>query len=152
MSPLPDPGVSQAFPGMPLITDDLYTPRSIELPSKPGASVKYRFFPSPEKPQGGPNQTLVVFLNSLLTSMDTWLPTISGLREKVEASLQPAMLCYDRYGQDLTTDHDPSDKGREPYHGHDYTDAAKDLDELLNLICREHFPPTPLRDLESFSS
>ena len=113
-----------------------YEPLGIQLPHKFGATIKYRFFPGTN--DHGPKPSLVIFLNGLLTSMDTWLPIISGLRDSV-LTKTPAILCYDRFGQGFTEDRDPLDRGREPGHGHDCNDAAQDLNELLEKTCLQYF-------------
>lgn len=121
-----------------------YAPYSIELPSKPGAQIKYRFFhknddAGAKEAQSKKSQTLVVLLNGLLMSMDSWLPVISALRSaELETTLPLSIISYDRYGQGFTTDHDPSDAARVPGDSHDCQDAAKDLVELLQEICLHH--------------
>lgn len=41
------------------------------------------------------------------------------------------MLAYDRYGQGVTEDRDPKDRGRERGHGHDVADAVEDLHQII---------------------
>ncbi len=47
------------------------------------------------------------------------------------------MLAYDRYGQGLSGDRDPLERGRERGHGHDVADAAVDLHDLISQISSE---------------
>lgn len=48
------------------------------------------------------------------------------------------MLAYDRYGQGLTGDRDPHDRGREEGYGHDVRDIALDLHQLAKQVCKKH--------------
>ena len=89
MPPLPDSGLFQANPDMPLTTDDLYAPRSVELPHKPGASIKYRFSPGLGNPEGEPNLSLVVFLNGLL-NLHGYLVTYHLQTKRNSRSIPPA--------------------------------------------------------------
>ena len=109
------------------------TNHTIELDTKPGASIHYTFAKSRE-----PNHSfLIVFLNGLMTDKTSWLPTMAGIIRK-EPSFPP-MLAYDRYGQGMTEDRDPHDIGRETGYGHDVLGCARDLHQLVHQIFKEHY-------------
>lgn len=104
---------------------------TLSLPLKPGAMIHYSFVHSNSaavKPQ------LVIFLNGLMTDKASWLATMAGLIRSRKVIGFPYLLAYDRYGQGLTENHDPQDRGREEGHGHDVADAAKDLHQIIIQI------------------
>ena len=84
--------------------------------------------------RGKNNDVLIVFLNGLMTDKTSWIPVMANIirQRKGSANGFPSMLAYDRYGQGMTSDHDPQDEGREQGHGHDCADAAQDLHHLIN--------------------
>lgn len=47
------------------------------------------------------------------------------------------MFSYDRYGQGLTEDRDPNDRGKEEGHGHDVEDVVKDLHQIILVFTQE---------------
>lgn len=105
---------------------------SLALETKPGASVQYTLAQG-KKPA---DSLLVVFLNGLVADKSSWLPTMAGI---IRADPDfPTMVAYDRYGQGLTEDRDPQDRGREEGYGHDVRDAAVDLHQLIGQVCKNH--------------
>ena len=103
----------------------------ITLDTKPGALIHYTFVQSRQ-----PDPTyLIVFLNGLMTDKSSWLQTLAGVIRAVPDF--PPMLAYDRYSQGLTEDRDPQDAGREEGYGHDVKDAASDLRQLIEQVCKE---------------
>ncbi|KAI4181503.1 MAG: hypothetical protein LQ346_006769 [Caloplaca aetnensis] len=113
---------------------------TIALESKPSASIHYTF----AKGQGlqkGPHR-LVVFLNGLMTDKSTWLPVMAAIIRDNQGSGYPPLLAYDRFGQGLTDDQDPQDQGRQPGRGHDVSDAAQDLHQLIIQVCRDKLETT----------
>ena len=82
-------------------------------------------------------RVIIVFLNGLMSDKSSWLPVMASIiRERKESSTAgPTLLAYDRYGQGLTTDTDPLDRGREKGRGHDVKDAAEDLRHLIAQVC-----------------
>lgn len=108
---------------------------TIKLTTKPSASIHYTFV------QGSSNHhpsQLVVFLNGLIADKASWLAVIAGIiRTRKATTGFPSMLAYDRYGQGLSEDRDPQDRGREKGHGHDVADAVVDLHQLITQIAQE---------------
>lgn len=105
-----------------------------KLRSKPGATIHYTFA------RGSPTpHCLVVFLNGLMADKTSWLAVMASLIRSPKAVTYgiPPMLAYDRFGQGLTEDRDPLERGREKGHGHDVADAAVDLHELISQISSE---------------
>ncbi len=105
-----------------------------KLPSKPEATIHYTFA------RGSPTtHCLVVFLNGLMADKASWLAVMAGLIRSPRAVSYgiPSMLAYDRFGQGLTEDRDPLERGKEKGHGHDVADAAVDLHELISQISSE---------------
>ena len=105
---------------------------SLELTTKAGAFIHYSYMtgtalsPSP----------LVVFLNGLMTDKSSWLAIIAKVTQAMPN--HPTVLAYDRYGQGLTEDRDPQDQGREKGYGHDATDVARDLHQLVRQFVVKH--------------
>lgn len=63
--------------------------------------------------------------------------TIDKLREYSPQSL-PAILTYDRFGQGLSVDRDPTDAGAEdPSHAHDCMSAVGDMRQLITQIAKD---------------
>lgn len=100
-----------------------------KLPSKPGATIHYTF-------AQGSSTCLVVFLNGLMADKASWLAVMASLIRSPRAVNYgiPSILAYDRFGQGVTEDRDPLERGREKGHGHDVADAAVDLHELISRI------------------
>jgi pimeloyl-ACP methyl ester carboxylesterase len=111
---------------------------SLTLDTKPGAKVHYTYYPaSARKGHSNPfSQTLVVYLNGLMSTRESWDPSIHSFLEKriVGGLPSPGLLSYDRYGQG-DSDRDPSDTDS---HGHDATSAVQDLKQLILQIWRDH--------------
>ncbi|KAG8525667.1 uncharacterized protein KY384_000427 [Bacidia gigantensis] len=127
-------------PAMMLPSEILHN--SVELPHKPGAQIHYSIA-RPDEIDTSP--VLVVFLNGLMSDKATWLPVMAGVIRQQKAaatpfSSWPTMLAYDRYGQGLTSDTDPKDKGQEQGRGHDVKDAAMDLHYLINEVNMQSKP------------
>ena len=108
---------------------------TVKLTTKPSASIHYTFV------QGNSNHEtyrLVVFLNGLIADKASWLAVMTGIiRTRRTTKGFPSMLAYDRYGQGLSQDRDPQDRGRETGHGHDVADAVTDLHQLITQIAQE---------------
>ncbi|KAF4971141.1 hypothetical protein FSARC_1974 [Fusarium sarcochroum] len=106
----------------------------IELDTKPGAKIAYRF----QSTQGSiKTPMLMVFVNGLGLPQAGWTPAIEKFIALRTAANQPvpAILTYDRYGQGQTIDRDPQDaKAEDPMHGHDCLDVVRDLRQLLTQI------------------
>ncbi|KAJ4294004.1 hypothetical protein N0V90_007693 [Kalmusia sp. IMI 367209] len=125
LPPFPDPEIS-----------------SITLDGKPGAKIRYTYYPSsPSKPHR-PNpfsKSLVVFLNGLLLPRSSWDPTLHSFLEKriTNRLPYPALLSYDRFGQG-DSDRDPDDKEPPPCHGHDCMSAVHALRQFTLQIWKEH--------------
>lgn len=107
----------------------------LELHHKAGASIHYSLARGTEWDS---SNVLIVFLNGLMSDKASWLPVMAGIirQRKGTAAGIPSMLAYDRYGQGMTSDSDPQDKGREKGHGHDVADAALDLHALIAQVLR----------------
>ena len=105
---------------------------SLELTTKPGASIHYSYIKGVEQN----SSPLVVFLNGLMTDKASWLAIMSKVSQAMPN--HPTMLAYDRYGQGLTEDRDPQDQGREEGYGHDVRDAAKDLHQFIIQFLGRH--------------
>jgi pimeloyl-ACP methyl ester carboxylesterase len=101
------------------------------IPSKPQAPLAYNLFESGQSD----DSPLVVFINGLGLPSVSWNASISLLQESA-TSIKPKILTYDRYGQGATTSRDPLDgePGKEPGYGHDLSDVADDLYELLKVV------------------
>lgn len=111
------------------------TAGAIKLTTKPSASIHYTFVHGNSSRH--PYQ-LVVFLNGLIADKASWLAAIAGIiRIRRTTAGFPSMLAYDRYGQGLSEDRDPQDRGREKGHGHDVADAVADLHQLIAQISQE---------------
>jgi pimeloyl-ACP methyl ester carboxylesterase len=115
---------------------------SIVLEGKPSAKIAYTYYPpsKSDRQQTNPfSQTLVVFLNGLLSARDSWDASIhSFITKRLKTRLPyPALLSYDRYGQG-DSDHDPDDKEPPPSHGHDCKSAVHALRQFLLQIWKEH--------------
>ncbi|MCJ1333744.1 hypothetical protein MMC10_010444 [Thelotrema lepadinum] len=105
----------------------------ISLPSKPGAQIAYDFI-NPEQ-SGEANSFLIVFINGLGLPAESWKSLISEI-QSLEPRRRAQCLTYDRYGQGATKDHDPLDSKpeKDAGYGHDMSDAAQDLHELLKTV------------------
>ena len=106
----------------------------VQLSTKPGASIHYSFALGNAKRHA---HQLVVFLNGLMSDKASWIAVMAGIIRQRPLSGFPSMLAYDRYGQGMTEDRDPQDKGQEPGHGHDVADAASDLHQMLSQVVEE---------------
>lgn len=111
---------------------------TLRLDHKPSAKLHYTYYPS-STPNGHSNpfsQTLIVFLNGLMSTRSSWDLSISSFLEKRIAGRlpYPSILSYDRYGQG-ESERDPSDRGEE---GHDATVAVHDLKQVILQIWRDH--------------
>ena len=105
---------------------------ALALETKPGASIQYTLAQSRKRT----DSPLIVFLNGLVADKSSWLPTMAGI---IRADPDfPSMVAYDRYGQGLTEDRDPQDRGREEGYGHDVRDAAVDLHQLIGQVFKDH--------------
>lgn len=105
---------------------------SLALDTKPSAAIQYTLAQSRRPAES----LLVVFLNGLAADKSSWLPTMAGIIRADPGF--PSMVAYDRYGQGLTEDRDPLDRGREEGYGHDVRDAAMDLHQLISQVCKDH--------------
>ena len=105
----------------------------VALPSKPAAKIAYDF--SKPKQSDESNPCLVVFINGLGLPAESWKSVVSAI-EAQKPTRRPQCLTYDRYGQGATKDRDPLDSrpGKDPGYGHDVSDAAQDLHELLKTV------------------
>ena len=112
----------------------------IGLETKPTAKIHYTFAAG-NKSKEEPHR-LVVFLNGLMTDKSTWLPVMAGIIRSHRDKGFPCLLAYDRYGQGLTEDRDPQDKGKDSGRGHDVADTVRDLHQLLTQIWLEQFGET----------
>ena len=114
---------------------------TIQLDHKPGANIHYTYYPaSSRKGHSNPfSQTMIVYLNGLMSTRTSWDASIhSFLEKRIVGRLPcPGLLSYDRYGQG-SSDHDPLDKDPPPCHGHDALSAVADLKQLILQIWREH--------------
>ena len=122
--------------------------QKISLATKPGAFLHIStLFPDPsDRPNGPLENVLVVFLNGLILSRETWFEAIDQLiesRHRVGQPL-PALLSYDRYGQG-DSDPDPNDPQDTAY-GHDAMEVITDLHQLLEQVSRDYLR-SPLGDL-----
>lgn len=115
---------------------------SIRLDAKPGAKIRYTYYPASTSRKNHTNpfsQTLIVYLNGLMMPRSSWDPSIKSFLEKrVTGGLPyPGILSYDRYGQG-ESDRDPTDKEPPPCHGHDAMAAVHDLKQVILQTWREH--------------
>lgn len=115
---------------------------SMALDTKPGARIHYTYYPAsnPNGSHSNPfSQTLIVFLNGILSVRSSWDATIRSFLEKRIAGRlpYPSLLSYDRYGQG-ESDRDPDDREPPPCHGHDAISAVKALKQFTLQIWREH--------------
>lgn len=115
---------------------------SVYLDHKPGAQLHYTYYPASKSRKNHLNpfsQTLIVYLNGLMTSRSSWDQSIASFLEKriIGRLPYPGLLSYDRYGQG-DSDRDPGDKDPPPSHGHDCMAALQDLKQLILQIWREH--------------
>ncbi|KAF2819331.1 hypothetical protein CC86DRAFT_144685 [Ophiobolus disseminans] len=114
---------------------------TIGLDHKPGAKIHYTYYPASSR-KGVTNpfsQTMIVYLNGLMSTRTSWDKSIQSFLEKriVGRLPYPGLLSYDRYGQG-NSDRDPHDKEPQPCHGHDAVSAVQDLKQLILQIWREH--------------
>ncbi|KAL8856578.1 MAG: hypothetical protein Q9178_006807 [Gyalolechia marmorata] len=105
---------------------------SIALNHKPSAKVHYTFAAG-NNPETAPCR-LIVFLNGLMTDKSTWLPVMAGFIRDHRDNGFPSLLAYDRYGQGLTEERDPQDRGQDEGRGHNVADAVHDLHQLVTQI------------------
>ncbi|KAL8664364.1 MAG: hypothetical protein Q9168_007916 [Polycauliona sp. 1 TL-2023] len=105
---------------------------SIALKTKPTAKIQYTFAAgnTPEHE----SRRLVVFLNGLMTDKSTWLPVMAGIIRSRHSKGFPSLFAYDRYGQGLTEDRDPQDRGQDEGYGHNVADTVRDLHQLITQI------------------
>jgi len=107
----------------------------IRLLTKPIGRLCYTFLPGAGAPTSNP--ALVVFLNGVGLPQSSWFPVIDGLAEHFPHR-RPPLLSYDRFGQGMSTDSDPSDAGTvDPLHGHDCMSVVRDLRQLIRQIANE---------------
>ena len=114
----------------------------LSLPQKSAASIHYSLVNS-----NAAKHQLVLFLNGLMADKASWLAAMAGLIRSCKTTGFPHMLAYDRYGQGLTEDRDPQDRGREEGHGHDVADAVNDLHQII-LEITKNILPIPLKSLQ----
>jgi pimeloyl-ACP methyl ester carboxylesterase len=108
-------------------TTGIPPPKELTLPSKPSAPISYTYIPpSP------PSSNLIIFINGLGLPASSWDASI--LQFLFLKEHHPAFLCYDRFGQGLTTSRDPLDGTPGKELGHDFLDIANDLHELLHVL------------------
>lgn len=118
----------------------------LQLTTKPGAQLCYRFYPS----SSTKTPLLLAFLNGLGLPQANWEPAITKLQELRKDRDLPPILTYDRFGQGQTTDRDPHDKdAADPSHGHDCTIVVKDLRQFLSQIVLERMN---ISDLDSVAT
>ncbi|KAF2015434.1 hypothetical protein BU24DRAFT_461680 [Aaosphaeria arxii CBS 175.79] len=115
---------------------------SLILENKPNAKLHYTYYPASTSQPHHPNpfaQSLIVFLNGLLSPRSSWDASINDFLEKRISSRlpYPALLSYDRYGQG-DSDHDPDDPDPPPSHSHDAMSAVRSLKQFLLQIWKEH--------------
>jgi pimeloyl-ACP methyl ester carboxylesterase len=115
---------------------------STKLDSKPGARIHYTYYPASKSRKNHTNpfsQTLIVYLNGMMSTRTSWDASIESFLEKriVGRLPYPGLLSYDRYGQG-ESERDPTDKEDPPCHGHDVLSAVQDLKQLILQIWREH--------------
>ncbi|KAL8645811.1 MAG: hypothetical protein Q9226_007128 [Calogaya cf. arnoldii] len=108
---------------------------SMALKYKPTAKVHYTFAAG-NRPEQEPCR-LVVFLNGLMTDKSTWLLVMAGIIRNHRDNGFPSLLAYDRYGQGLTDDRDPQDRGQDKGRGHNVADAVHDLHQLVVQISNQ---------------
>lgn len=115
------------------------THKTISLNHKPNAIIHYTFA------RGSNDPILVIFLNGLMSDKTSWIPVMAGIirQRKGSATSFPSMLAYDRYGQGMTSEHDPQDEGKEKGHGHGCKDAAGDLYQVILQISKDQMSTTP---------
>ncbi|KAI9812739.1 MAG: hypothetical protein M1827_004495 [Pycnora praestabilis] len=115
---------------------------SVALATKPSAKIHYSFVPGT---RSSASTCLVIFLNGLVAPKALWIPVMSSVIQQRFNTGYPAMLTYDRYGQGLTTDTDPTDEGKEEGHGHDVADVVADLRQLITQIAEDILGVVPER-------
>jgi pimeloyl-ACP methyl ester carboxylesterase len=119
---------------------------SIKLDTKPGAKICYTYYPASTSRKNHSNpfsQTMIVYLNGIMSSRTSWDRSIHSFLEKriIGQLPYPGLLSYDRYGQG-DSDRDPTDKEQPPCHGHDAMAAVQDLRQLIEDIWRDHLDLT----------
>ncbi|KKY27836.1 hypothetical protein UCRPC4_g00816 [Phaeomoniella chlamydospora] len=107
----------------------------ITLPHKSSVRIAVKWLPA-KAPSPSVTLTrddiLVVCLNGLMTTMASWADVANQVIRQLPKNHNVSLLCYDRYGQGSTTDHDPKDaQAEDPSHGHDLTDAVRDVHALV---------------------
>lgn len=103
------------------------------IPSKPTAPISYTFIRAGSgKAAQTAQRCLIVFVNGLGLPASSWLPAITAFQLETKAC--PAMLTYDRFGQGLTTARDPLDGTEEKRLGHDLSDVATDLHDIVLTV------------------
>jgi len=108
---------------------------TLQLDHNPGLDIHYTYYPA-SNPTGHSNpfsQTLVVYLNGLTSTRDSWDASICSFLEKriVGRLPYPSLLSYDRYGQ-AESDRNPEERE------HDLMAASQDLRQFILQIWREH--------------
>lgn len=114
---------------------------TIELEGKAGAKIHYTYYSASKSEPNHPNPfstSLIVYLNGLLTTRDSWDRSISiFLDQRLQSRLPyPAILTYDRYGQG-ESDRDPSDSDSES-NSHDVRSTVHALKQMLLQIWKQH--------------
>ena len=104
----------------------------VSLPHKPSVKIAVKWLPAKESSSPmSEKDVIVVFINGLMTTNDSWGATLDQFVPTAPKNV--SFLCYDRYGQGATTDHDPADEEAEdPKHGHDLTSTTEDLGYLVS--------------------
>lgn len=114
------------------------SPGYLNVPSKPDAPISYTFSPATTSPTVSSHDALVVFINGLGLPAASWDSAIGALQSYLLGAC-PALLTYDRFGQGLTTTRDPLDGQPGKELGHDLSDVASDLHEIILTVAASKF-------------
>lgn len=114
------------------------SPGYLYIPSKPDAPISSTFFPATTSLAVSSHDALVVFVNGLGLPAASWSLAIGALQSYLLGAC-PALLTYDRFGQGLTTTRDPLDGQPGKELGHDLSDVANDLHEIVLAIAASKF-------------
>ena len=108
----------------------------VTLPHKPSVQIATRWMPAETSTSPlGAEDIVVVFLNGLMTTLPTWSQVIDSIPTAYRSENRLSLLCYDRYGQGYSTDHDPADlTAPDPSHGHDILSSVGDLGHLISYF------------------
>jgi pimeloyl-ACP methyl ester carboxylesterase len=108
-----------------------------------GADIICTFIPPSTSSSVSSNKILVVFLNGIDNPASLWFPTINALQRQRKDV--PALLCYDRPGQEKSPRFEPKKvvQGRPRGHARDCVDAANDLYALIKQIAELRFNANP---------